>query len=138
MAKELKDTWGEGFAHVFLGWAEVFFGDAELAVTHLDRAVRSKALGPIRGTAVEALATLVVEQDPERAVRLVGACAAIREAGGGVPPSWLKRRGQAVRAEAERILGPKEVQRIWEEGRRMSTGQAIAYALDHDAAPMVG
>ncbi len=138
MAEELNDPWGEGFAHVFLGSAEVFFGDPELAVTHLDRAVRSHALGPIRGTAVEAVARLAVEQDPERAVRLVGACAAIREAGGGRPPPWLKRRGQAVRAEAERILGPEEVQRIWEEGRGMRTEQAIAYALDHDAAPMVG
>ena len=135
MAGELKDPWGEGFAHVFLGSAEVFFGDAELAVTHLDRAVRSQALGPIRGTAVEALARLALAQDPRRAVRLVGACAAIREAGGGRPPAWLKRRGQAVRAEAEHILGADETQRIWEEGRRMSTEQAIAYALDHDAAP---
>ncbi|MBV9048406.1 MAG: hypothetical protein JOY58_09065, partial [Solirubrobacterales bacterium] len=132
MAKELKDPWGEGFAQVFLGSAEVFFGDAQLAVTHLDRAVRSQALGPIRGTAVEALARLALAQDPRRAVRLVGACAAIREAGGGRPPAWLKRRGQAVRAEAEQTLGAEETQRIWEEGRRMSTEQAIAYALDHD------
>jgi non-specific serine/threonine protein kinase len=138
MAQELKDPWGEGFAHVFLGSAEVFFGDAELAITHLDRAVRSQALGPIRGTAVEALARLALEQDPGRAVRLVGACAAIREAGGGRPPAWLKRRGQAVRAEAEQILGPDETQRIWEEGRSMSTEQAIAYALDHDMAPTAG
>jgi predicted ATPase/DNA-binding SARP family transcriptional activator len=137
MAEELNDPWGEGFAHVFLGSAEVFAGNHELAVTHLDRAVRSKALGPIRGTAVEALARLALEQDPHRAVRLVGACAAIREAGGGRPPAWLKRRGQTVRTQAERILGPDEAQRIWEEGRGMSTEQAIAYALDHNAAPAV-
>ncbi len=121
IAQELKDPWGEGFARVFLGWAEIFFGNPERAVTHLDRAVRSQALGPIRGSAVEALARLVLEQDPRRAVRLIGACAAVREAGGGRPPAWLKRRGQAVRAEAEHILGADETQRIWEEGRRMST-----------------
>ncbi|MBV9797678.1 MAG: winged helix-turn-helix domain-containing protein [Solirubrobacterales bacterium] len=135
IAEELKDPWGEGFARLFLGWAEIFLGTPELAVTQLDRAVGTKALGPIRGTGVEALARLALEEDPRRAVRLVGACAAIREAGGGRPPAWLERRGQAVRAEAEHTLGAEETQRIWEEGRRMSPEQAIAYALDHDAAP---
>ncbi|MBV9197417.1 MAG: winged helix-turn-helix domain-containing protein [Solirubrobacterales bacterium] len=138
IAEELKDSWGEGFARVFLGSAEILRGNPELALTHLDRAVRSQALGPIRGTAVEALARLVLEQNPRRAVRLVGACAAIREAGGGRPPAWLKRRGQAIRAQAEHILGRDETQRIWQEGRRMSTEQAIAYALDHDPAPTPG
>jgi hypothetical protein len=121
-----------------VGSAEVSLGNPALAVPHLDRAVRSQALGPIRGTALEALATLALEQDPRRAVRLVGACAAVREAGGGRPPAWLKRRGQSVRTKAERILGPDEPQRIWEEGRRMSTEQAIDYALYHDLAPTAG
>jgi hypothetical protein len=57
----------------------------------------------------------------------------VRENGGGVPPPWLKRRGQAVRAEAETILGAAATQQAWEEGRRMSTEQAIVYALDHIA-----
>ncbi|MBV9310347.1 MAG: hypothetical protein JOZ73_05920 [Solirubrobacterales bacterium] len=138
MAEELKDPWGAGFARAFLGWAEIILGNRELALTQLDRAVRSQALGPIRGTALEALARLALAHDPRRAVRLVGACAAVRDAGGGRPPIWLKRRGQAVRAEAEQILGVDEAQRIWEEGRRMSTDQAIAYALDPDAYPLAG
>ena len=67
-------------------------------------------------------------RDPRRAARLVGACASVRESGGGVPPGWLKRRGQAVLTEAERVLGPAAARQAWEEGRRMSTAEAVAYA----------
>ena len=129
MADELEDGWAQAFAHVFLGWAELMLDNHDLAAGHLAVAVRTEALGPVRGTAIEALARLSLATDPRRASRLVGACAAVRESGGGVPPPWLKRRGQAVRAEAERILGTTEAQRAWDEGRRMSTEQAIAYAL---------
>jgi hypothetical protein len=58
----------------------------------------------------------------------------VRERGGGVPPPWLKRRGEQVRAEAEQVLGPGEAQQAWDEGRRMSTEQAIAYALDQNTS----
>jgi predicted ATPase/DNA-binding SARP family transcriptional activator len=134
MAEELEDRWAEAFAHVFLGWGELALDNHDLAANHLTLAVRIEALGPVRGTAIEALARLSLETDPRRAARLVGACAAVRENGGGTPPPWLKRRGQAVRAEAETILGAAEAQRAWDEGRRMSTAQAIAFALEHIAA----
>ena len=133
MAEELDDGWAEAFAHLFLGWAELALDNHGLAAGHLALAVRTEALGPVRGTAIEALARLSLETDPRRGARLVGACAAVRENGGGVPPPWLKRRGQAVRAEAETVLGAAETQRAWDEGRRMSTEQAIAYALEHVA-----
>jgi predicted ATPase/DNA-binding SARP family transcriptional activator len=132
IAQELEDMWGEGFARVFLGWAEIALGNYELAAADLTRVVRTAALGPVRGTAIEGLARLSLERDPRRAARLVGACASVRESGGGVPPPWLKRRGEAVRAEAEHVLGPAEAGQAWQEGRRMSTDQAIAYALEQD------
>jgi non-specific serine/threonine protein kinase len=133
MAEELEDGWAEAFVHVFLGWAELALDNHDLAAEHLTLAVRAEALGPVRGTAIEALARLSLETDPRRAACLVGASAAVRESGGGVPPAWLKRRGQAVRAEAETILGAPEAQRAWDEGRRMSTAQAIAFALEQAA-----
>ena len=129
IAQELEDVWGEGFARVFLGWVEIALGNNELAAAHLARVVSTPALGPVRGTAIEALARLSLERDPRRAACLVGACASVRESGGGVPPPWLKRRGEAVVAQAEHVLGPAEARRAWEEGRRMSPEQAIAYAL---------
>jgi tetratricopeptide (TPR) repeat protein len=135
MAHELDDGWSGGLARFFLGVAEVALGNHELAVAHLAYAIRTPALGPVRGTALEGLARVELERDPRRALRLVGACAAVRERGGGRPPAWLKRRGEAVRAEAEQVLGKAEAQQVWEEGRRMSTEQAITYALEHTTAP---
>jgi predicted ATPase/DNA-binding SARP family transcriptional activator len=132
IAQELEDVWAEGFARVFLGWTEIALGNHDAAATHLARAVGTPALGPVRGTAIEALARLSLADDPRRAARLVGACASVRERGGGVPPRWLKRRGEQVRGEAEQILGPAEALQAWDEGRRMRTEQAIAYALNQD------
>jgi hypothetical protein len=133
IAQELEDVWAEGFARVFLGWAEIALGNHEAAAAHLARAVSIPALGPVRGTAIEALARLSLADDPRRAARLVGACASVRERGGGIPPPWLKRRGERIRAEAEQVLGRAEAQQAWDEGRRMRTERAIAYALNRDA-----
>jgi len=134
IAQELEDVWGQGFARVFLGWAEIALRNPELAAAHLSHVVRTPALGPVRGTAIEGLARLSLERDPRRAARLVGACASVRESGGGIPPPWLRRRGEAVRAEAEQVLGPAATERAWQEGRQMSTEQAITYALAQDVA----
>ena len=128
IAEELDDAWGKGFTRALLGWTENDLGNHELAAAHFRDAVRFAAIGPIRGTAIEGLARVWLERDPRRAARLVGACASVRESGGGVPPGWLKRRGQAVLNEAERVLGPAAARQAWEEGRRMSTAQAVAYA----------
>jgi hypothetical protein len=35
-----------------------------------------------------------------------------------------------VAAEAEQVLGAVEARQAWEEGRRMSVAQAVAYALE--------
>jgi hypothetical protein len=138
IAQELEDVWGEGFARVFLGWVEIALGNREQAAVHLAQVVATPALGPVRGTAIEGLARLALERDPRRAARLVGACASVRETGGGVPPPWLKRRGEAVQAEAERVLGRADAGQAWEEGRRMSTARAIAYALEQRAISVAG
>jgi hypothetical protein len=55
-----------------------------------------------------------------------------------MPPPWLKRRGEAVQAEAEQVPGPAEARQAWEEGRRMSTDSAIAYALERRAINVAG
>jgi non-specific serine/threonine protein kinase len=67
IAQELEDVWGEGFARVFLGWAELALGNRELAAAHLAHVVATPALGPVRGTAIEGLARLTLERDPRRA-----------------------------------------------------------------------
>jgi hypothetical protein len=130
LAQELHDGWGEGFARIFLGWAAIFAGEPAVAIEHLTKAVCTEALGPVRGTAMDAFARIALARDPHRAVRLLGACSSIRERGGGRPPAWLRRRGEAVRAEAEARIGEAEAEAAWLAGRLMSTDEAIAYALE--------
>lgn len=91
-----------------LGWTEIDLGDHEPAGAYFAGAVQIAAIGPIRGTAIDGLARLALDRDPGRAARLLGASVSVRESGGGVPPRWLKRRAEAVRVEADRVLGPAE------------------------------
>jgi hypothetical protein len=130
IAEELDDAWGKGFAQALLGWTEIDLGNHELAAAYFARAVEIAAIGPIRGTAIDGLARLALKRDPRRAARLLGACVSVRETGGGVPPPWLKRRGETVRLEVDRVLGPGAAGQAWEEGRRMTTAQAVAYASE--------
>ncbi len=135
MARELDDGWGEGFARIFLGLAELEAGNRQLAASHLRGALLTEALGPIRGTALDGLARLAVDEDPRRAMRLLAASAALRERDGGRPPAWLRRKAAATRAQAEPLLDPLEAERAWNEGIGMSTEETIAYALEPLGSP---
>ena len=131
MARELEDDWGEAFARIFLGSSELEAGNRELATTHLRAALLTEALGPIRGTALDAFAKLAVEQDPRRAIRLLAASAALRERDGGRPPAWIRRSAAATRARAGQQLDPLDAHRAWEEGSAMTTEETVAYALEY-------
>jgi hypothetical protein len=85
--------------------------------------------GPWRSPARDRFAELAVDQDPRRALRLIAASAALRERGGGRAPAWLRRKTDATRAQAERLLSPGDAQRAWDEGAAMTTEETIAYAL---------
>jgi hypothetical protein len=133
MGRELEDRYGEGFARTFLGWAALYTGDHELAATHLRYGAATEALGPVRGTAIEALARLALERgDPARSMRLLAASAALRNRAGGRPPEWLKRRAADIRQRGERQLTASDADRAWQEGLAMSTEEAVAYALKDD------
>ena len=130
MAHELHDDWGEGFAHIFLGFGALEERDRELAASHLKSALLTEALGPIRGTPLDGFARLAVDEDPRRALRLLAASNTLRERGGVRPPAWLKRRAAAVRVQAEQRLDPLDAQRAWEAGSSMTTEETIAYAVE--------
>jgi predicted ATPase/DNA-binding SARP family transcriptional activator len=132
-AHELEDSWGEGFALFFLGLAEADAGDRELAATHFLGALLTEALGPIRAGALEGLARLAGEDDPARAVRLLGAALALRERHAGSPPPYIRRRAAAIRAQAEQSMDALAAQQAWNEGLQMTTEEALAYAFeDHE------
>jgi predicted ATPase/class 3 adenylate cyclase len=73
-----------------------------------------------------ALATL--EGDGSRAARLAGAAAAVEEASGsgliGIQEEWAQWDGRR-----RALVDPDEHDRLWEEGRAMTTEEAVAYAL---------
>jgi hypothetical protein len=66
----------------------------------------------------------------ERAARLVGASARIRDGvGGGAPPVLIGRWGDPAK-DAARALGEETYQRARAEGYAMDTDMAVAYALE--------
>jgi hypothetical protein len=143
MARGLEERWGEAFARIFLGLAELEAGNRELAAAQLRSALLTDALGPIRGTALDGFAELAVQQDPRRAIRLLAASAALRERDGGRPPAWLRRKAAATRARAEQKLDPLDAQQAWDDGSRMTAEETVGYALEeheprHDLQPRHG
>jgi predicted ATPase/class 3 adenylate cyclase len=68
----------------------------------------------------------------ERALRLGGAAAALKERIGGGPPAPLMRMTEAYET-ARRGLDPDTAERAWGEGLQMDTDKAVAYALDSSA-----
>jgi predicted ATPase len=128
-AREIDDAWGEGFAGAFLGFADTEAGEPELAASRFRGAAMIAALGPIRGVALDGLALLAVDHDPPRALRLLGAATAHRQRHAGRPPPHFSDRREAIRAQAEQRIDPAAAQQAWSEGLRMTTQEAVAYAL---------
>jgi tetratricopeptide (TPR) repeat protein len=138
-AHELGDAWGQGWAQVFLGFADADAGDRPLATARFRGAITTQALGPIRAAGLDGLAALAAAADPPRAIRLLGAATAHRRRHGGRPVPHFQRRTEAVRAQAEQRIDPLTAQQAWNEGLQMTTEEAIAYALQaqpqHDLQP---
>jgi tetratricopeptide (TPR) repeat protein len=73
----------------------------------------------------------------DRAARLVGASARIRdELGGGVPPEFVGRWGDPE-ADARRGLGEDAYRQARAEGYALSSDEAIAYALKESGSETV-
>ena len=65
----------------------------------------------------------------ERALRLAGAAAGIRESIGMPQPPWSRKLEEGWMPEARRRVGPAAT-RAREEGRKLAPEQAIALALE--------
>lgn len=130
LAHEIKDSFGEGQAHMMLGICAADGGDAELTRAHCHVALNAASLGPIRGVVLQQLARIAVEEDPARAIRLMGAAAGNFEHTGGVEPGFLRRSAETVPDRAAQLLGADTASHLFEEGRQMSIEEAIAFAID--------
>jgi tetratricopeptide (TPR) repeat protein len=82
---------------------------------------------------LNAFAMLAIDEGKhERAARLLGAAARIREeSGGGAPPELMARLGDPY-ADARKALGEDAFERAHEEGYAMTTEQGVSYGLQDD------
>jgi tetratricopeptide (TPR) repeat protein len=114
-----------------LGRVALDLGVVEQARRHLTRSIKlSQATGARIGVArgLEAFAALAVQdKQPERAVELAAAAAALRESA-GVPP-LSAARAETYLAPA-RHLGEPAVARLWAQGLALSSEAAVALAVD--------
>ena len=114
-----------------LGRVAMDLGALEQARRHLARSIElSQATGTRIGVArgLEAFATLAVrEKQPERAVQLAAAAAALRESAGVPPLSAARIEGFLAPA---RHLGEAAVARLWAQGLALSSEAAVAISMD--------
>src|ERR1700678_2577866 len=112
-----------------LGRVALELGAPRAGRRHLTRSIKlSQATGARIGVArgLQAFASLAVrEKQPERAVQLAAAAAAVREAGGA--PALPTARTETLLAPA-RHLGETAITRLWAQGLTLTSDQAIALA----------
>jgi tetratricopeptide (TPR) repeat protein len=138
MHREQEDRFG-------IAWDLFLLG---LTLIKLDRAAEAREvleeslsiLGAARDTSgipllLAGLSTVWVAQgDPERAVRLAGAAAAIEEEHGG----GLAAVNEAVEewdSQRRALMSEEEYGRLWAEGEAMTIDAALDYALSREASP---
>jgi predicted ATPase/DNA-binding CsgD family transcriptional regulator len=111
-------------------------GSMGQARQHLSESIRlshstGSRIGVARG--LEAFASLAVREDrPELAVQLTTAATALREAAGY--PGLDGARRERYLAPARRLLGKPAVERLWAQGRALSSEAAVALALNEPQA----
>ena len=119
-----------------LGRIAIDRGDIALGRRHLAQSIElsrstGSRIGMIRG--LEAFASLAVtERQPDRAVTLAAAAAALREAG-HLPPQAAARTERYL--AAARGLGEETVTRLWAQGAALDASSAVDLALAVPAPP---
>ena len=119
LAHQIEDGWGEGFAHMMLSVSLADAGDAARTLVHGRTALHTPSLGPLLGVPLQQLGRVSVEDDPVRALRLLGSAAGHLERTSTVFPGFVQRRADAARHRA--------AAEAFEVGRRMSLEEAIAF-----------
>ena len=130
--REEGDVWKMANSLLGLAMMSRMAGDVDAARSHLREALEmfTQARDTMSISAVLTGLALVAIDDglPERAARLVGSSARIRdELGGGIPPELIGRWGDPAN-DAKRALGDDAYDRARAEGYAMDTETAVAYA----------
>jgi non-specific serine/threonine protein kinase len=113
-------------------------GQPRRALADFRRALEPlRALGEgtpgISGTLLH-IARLLADTEPAKAARLAGAGLALDERMGVRVVPRLVRSIERMRGELDLRLGPSHARRAWTDGERLTTEEAIAYALEGTAS----
>ncbi|MBV9355298.1 MAG: hypothetical protein JO023_07180 [Chloroflexi bacterium] len=82
-------------------------------------------------TALDGLAILAARQgQPKRALRIAGACAALRQTAGYQGAPFVRAELEPALASARRAIGDAAAAAAWASGQAMSLDQAVDNALD--------
>jgi predicted ATPase/DNA-binding SARP family transcriptional activator len=138
LEESIGNALGAGMVRGVLALAALERGEVERAATYANRMFSSVESGLIKTHTVEVLATLgVAKGDAHRAARLWGA----------TDSSWLSSRSGFLsllgdyyaryKAAGRAQVGEEAWARAWQEGRAMSLEQALVYALQGGADPLV-
>jgi hypothetical protein len=74
----------------------------------------------------------MIEEEPQRAVKLLGAAEILRErTQSSMTDHEQIEYGRSV-AQLRALLGETELKSLWSEGRLMTMDQAIQFALGHE------
>jgi tetratricopeptide (TPR) repeat protein len=131
--QELGDLFGIVGSLYVVGRAAAQLGDMDTAQTHfMESLAIDEAVGERTGLALslDSLADLEISRgNLVRAMRLAGASEVMKEGvGGQAPPDLITIPDPRERARP--LMSEQEIETAWEEGRRMSFEQAIAYARE--------
>jgi DNA-binding CsgD family transcriptional regulator len=116
-----------------IGWAAMTTGDLALARESLTESAQlslatGQRLPMARGlTALGVLA--LAERDPERAIRLEGAAAALRAELGKAPAGPASQRLDGFFADARQRLGEQAADQLLAEGRALGATAAVRYGI---------
>jgi tetratricopeptide (TPR) repeat protein len=130
------NKWGIAARLGHLGRAAYVQGDYSAARSlHEECLTIWRELGYKRGIAqsLESFARLAARgREWERAARLLGAAAALRDAIGAPPAPHRREEGERELDAARAALGEESFAASWAEGRAMPLEQAVAYALEEE------
>jgi predicted ATPase/DNA-binding CsgD family transcriptional regulator len=118
-ADAIGDSWGGGYAHMMLSISGADAGDANGVQLHATRALGTSSIAPLHAVALQQLARVVVEKDPGRSLRLLGAAAGMLEREATEEPEFLARRAQAAQKRATTLVGTATAARLFQEGRAL-------------------
>jgi ATP/maltotriose-dependent transcriptional regulator MalT len=125
------------FAERLLGGVDRAEGNLEAAESRFRTsltAARQHDLPVVIASALYAIADLALARgQPERALRLVGACEAMRDEIGEAPSGEMALVGD-VRGAASAMMDAAAAESLYQQGRAMAVDEAVAYALEDEVA----